>query len=171
MKHFAKYILLLTIVMLSHEERVTIPAGFCDMFVMREITGLHLDVNSIDGSYFTAVVLPGTYDSCPITIEYNMIRDCDDVLNCSADLYKLQGDYSVFIINDNIIEDGRFDIVMEAAEPLVFYVIYVFIFMGICSCCGCSFLCLCFIMRKYGRNNNINITNIELAQLPSDMKV
>lgn len=171
MKHFAGYILLLTIVMLSHQEQITVPAGFCDKFLLEDINELHLTVTSIDGSYFSAVVLPGTYDSCPGFFSGNMITDCDDVLKCSANLYELQGNYSVFITNKNIIEDGYFDIVISTAEPLVFYMIYVFLFMGVCLCCGCCCLCICFIVCKCGSNKNINITNIELSQLPSEVKV
>lgn len=147
-------LVVLSLCMLSFQEQVKIPAGRCDVSHFTDITELHFNIIAIDDSLFTAVLLPGDQDTCPITIYNivmgNMINDCDTVLNCKGDLYNLNGDYSFFIINDNILEEGYFDALISAGKISI---IYLAIILGISfsfvACCFC--MCI-YVYKSYGRS-------------------
>lgn len=153
--------------MLTYQEQVTIPAEYCDMFLLTEITELSFEVSSVDGSLFTAVLLPGHQDSCPGFFSGNMISDCDQVLECSGHLSQLNGNYSFFVVNDNILEDGYFNIEFsDDGDYIVYIVTYIIIFSCFCSCGISCCICMGVFICRSRRSNIVNVTNIELGQLP-----
>ena len=136
MKYFVTFILVLSMGVLSYSETVTIPAGFCDLFVLNDITEIQINVESVDGSLFTAVLLPGVQDSCPGILSGNMLMNCNTVLKCNTNLGGLNGNYTFFVVNDNIIEDGYFDITISDTEGYLIYVICVILLIFLCCACN-----------------------------------
>lgn len=79
-----KLLILFTIVYFTYQDEISIQPNEYYSEIISGHDNILYSVESLDGSIFSMVALPGVVDNFPDKPYYNLVNNCDFVLECNG---------------------------------------------------------------------------------------
>lgn len=143
-----KLLVLFTFISLSYQHKIVVPPGEYYSEKVSTLDDIEYSVKSLDGSRFSLVVLPVLIDIFPEQPYYNLVTDCDYVLECNGILENYLVNYTFIVINEDLSYDGLFVIDLSLVENEISSAIVSIVILSL-FCCFFSLFGIVSI-RSYG---------------------
>lgn len=172
-----RFIFFLIILLQISAETIILPASYCKPFEYPSITFVDYDANATDGSTFSLYLLKNINDVCPSALDDDdLIGNCINVKSCSGSINNLEGDYTLYILNKNFIEEGIFEVNVKTdclrdtsvgiqyQMPFIFHIIII-TFVPIVIVAICVFIIVSLMMQCFDKSTSDALISREDIQV------